>query len=45
MMAVFSCNGCGDDELVIIELGYCPSCALERDLITGDEYDEWMEEE
>ena len=43
-MSVFSCNGCGSDD-VLTDVGYCPSCALRRELITDDEYDEYMEEE
>jgi hypothetical protein len=39
-MAVFSCNGCGETEEVLIDLGCCPSCALDRDLITEGEFDE-----
>lgn len=38
-MAVFSCNGCGETEEVLIDLGYCPSCALDHHLITGEEFD------
>jgi ribosomal protein L37E len=42
-MALFSCNGCGDDA-VLIDLGYCASCGLEKGLITEAQYDELMEE-
>lgn len=40
-MAVFSCNGCGTDD--IINPGdYCPDCAYDKGLIDDAEYDRQM---
>ena len=41
-MAVFSCNGCGSDD-VLIEYGYCPSCAYDRNLITENELNDILD--